>query len=51
MLGGSAVYLENDLQRRFRDANVITHHAMVAPAIYELTGRVLLGLPTRVDQL
>ncbi len=33
MLGGSAVYLENDLQRRFRDANVITHHAMVSPAI------------------
>ena len=51
MMGGSAVYLENDLQRRFRDANVITHHAMVAPSIYELTGRVLLGLPTRADQL
>jgi alkylation response protein AidB-like acyl-CoA dehydrogenase len=51
MMGGSAVYLENDLQRRFRDANVITHHAMVAPSIYELTGRVLLGLPTRVEQL
>ena len=51
MMGGSAVYLENDLQRRFRDANVITHHAMVSPAMYELTGRVLLGLPTRADQL
>lgn len=51
MMGGSAVYLDNDLQRRFRDANVITHHAMVAPAMYELTGRILLGLPTRTDQL
>lgn len=47
MLGGSAVYLDNDLQRRFRDAHVITHHAMVAPSIFELTGRVLLGQPTR----
>jgi len=51
LLGGSAIYLENDIQRRFRDANVITHHAMVAPSIYELTGRVLLGLPTRVEML
>jgi len=47
MMGGAAVYLDNDLQRRFRDAHVITHHAMVAPSIYELTGRVLLGQPTR----
>lgn len=51
MMGGAAVYLENDLQRRFRDAHVITHHAMVAPSVYELAGRVLLGLPTRADQL
>lgn len=47
MLGGGAVYLTNDLQRRFRDAHVITHHAMVAPSIFELTGRVLLQQPTR----
>ncbi|HRD47301.1 MAG TPA: acyl-CoA dehydrogenase family protein [Caulobacter sp.] len=47
MLGGGAVYLSNDLQRRFRDAHVITHHAMVAPSIFELTGRVLLQQPTR----
>ena len=51
MLGGSAVYLDNDLQRRFRDANVITHHVMVAAPIFELTGRVLLGQPTRADLL
>lgn len=47
MMGGGAVYLSNDLQRRFRDAHVITHHAMVAPSIFELTGRVLLQQPTR----
>lgn len=51
MLGGSAVYLDNDLQRRFRDAHVITHHVMVAAPIFELTGRVLLGQPTRADLL
>lgn len=45
--GGAAVFLDNELQRRFRDGHVITHHAMVAPAIFELAGRVLLGLPTR----
>ncbi|ATQ41877.1 acyl-CoA dehydrogenase family protein [Caulobacter mirabilis] len=47
MMGGGAVFLENPLQRRFRDAHVITHHAMVAPSIFELTGRILLGQPTR----
>lgn len=44
--GGAAVFLDDELQRRFRDAHVITHHVMVAPAIFELTGRVLFGLPT-----
>lgn len=51
MMGGSAVYLENDLQRRFRDANVITHHVMVAPPMFEMAGRLLLGLPTRTELL
>ncbi|MDO9338576.1 MAG: acyl-CoA dehydrogenase family protein [Caulobacter sp.] len=49
--GGSAVFLESPLQRRFRDAHVITHHIMVAPSVFELAGRVLLGLPTRDDML
>jgi alkylation response protein AidB-like acyl-CoA dehydrogenase len=44
--GGSAVFLSNPLQRRFRDAHVGTQHAMVAPATWELAGRVLMGLPT-----
>lgn len=46
LAGGSAVYASHPLQRRFRDAHVATQHMMVAPATYELTGRVLLGLPT-----
>jgi len=51
MGGGSAVYLECALQRRFRDAHAITQHMMVAPATYELAGRVLLGLPTEASTL
>lgn len=44
MAGGSAVFLDNSLQRRLRDAQTMTAHVMIAPATYELTGRVLLGL-------
>ena len=49
--GGAAVFLDSPLQRRFRDAHVITHHIMVGPSIFELAGRVLLGLPTRDELL
>lgn len=44
--GGSSVYLSSPLQRRFRDAHVATAHIMTAPATFELTGRVLMGLET-----
>lgn len=44
--GGAALFLENDLQRRFRDAHAMTQHVATAPATYELAGRVILGLPT-----
>ncbi len=46
LAGGAAVYLDNPLQRRFRDAHVAIQHMMVAPATLEVTGRALLGLPT-----
>jgi alkylation response protein AidB-like acyl-CoA dehydrogenase len=49
--GGSAVYERSALPRRFRDANVATHHMLVGPATWELTGRILLGLGTDVTQL
>lgn len=43
--GGTSVYRDSPLQRRFRDVHVITQHMMVAAPTYELAGRVLLGLP------
>ncbi len=42
--GGSAIYESNELQRCFRDIHVTTQHIMVAPPVYEVVGRVVLGL-------
>jgi alkylation response protein AidB-like acyl-CoA dehydrogenase len=44
--GGAALYLNNELQRRLRDGQAMTQHVATAPATYEQTGRILLGLPT-----
>jgi len=49
--GGSAIYEDSPLQRRFRDAHTATAHFQVNPATWELAGRLLLGLPTRTEQL
>jgi indole-3-acetate monooxygenase len=49
--GGTAIYEDSPLQRRFRDAHAATAHFQVNPATWELTGRLLLGLPTRTAQL
>jgi indole-3-acetate monooxygenase len=49
--GGTAIYEDSPLQRRFRDAHAATAHFQVNPAIWELTGRLLLGLPTKTAQL
>ncbi len=49
--GGTSIYDESPLQRRFRDVHVATQHMMVGPATLELTGRMLLGLPTDTGQL
>ncbi len=51
LAGGGAVYASHPLQRRFRDAHVATQHMMVASPTWELTGRVLLGLPTNAMAL
>ncbi|HTZ86022.1 MAG TPA: acyl-CoA dehydrogenase family protein [Solirubrobacteraceae bacterium] len=49
--GGTSIYDSSPLQRRFRDVHVATQHVMVAPATWELTGRLLLGLSTDTTQL
>ncbi|HEX5225085.1 MAG TPA: acyl-CoA dehydrogenase family protein [Solirubrobacteraceae bacterium] len=49
--GGSSIYEQSPLQRRFRDAHVATQHMMVAPSTWELTGRLLLGVETDATQL
>ncbi len=42
--GSSAIWDSSPLQRAFRDIHVLTQHAVVAPPIYELAGRVLFDL-------
>ena len=49
--GGTSIYDDSPLQRRFRDAHAATAHFQVNPATWELAGRLLLGLPTRTAQL
>lgn len=49
--GGTSVYASSPLQRCFRDIHVVTQHMMVAPATYELTGRLFLGVDTDTSML
>jgi alkylation response protein AidB-like acyl-CoA dehydrogenase len=49
--GGAAVYKTSPIQRCFRDSFVATQHAMVAPRLFELVGRMRLGLETDTRQL
>jgi alkylation response protein AidB-like acyl-CoA dehydrogenase len=46
LAGGSAIYDDSPLQRRFRDAHTATAHFQVNEASRELPGRILLGQPT-----
>jgi len=43
--GGTAIYDDSPLQRRFRDAHTATAHFQVNAASFELPGRILLGVP------
>ena len=49
--GGTAIYETSPLQRRLRDALTATAHFQVNPASFEISGRLLLDLPTNIAQL
>jgi alkylation response protein AidB-like acyl-CoA dehydrogenase len=49
--GGTSIYETSPLQRRFRDVHAATQHMLIGPSTWELTGRLMLGLPTDVAQL
>jgi alkylation response protein AidB-like acyl-CoA dehydrogenase len=51
LAGGSAIYDESPLQRRFRDAHTATAHFQVNEASRELPGRILLGQPADPSML
>ena len=51
LAGGSAVFASSPLQRCLRDVHVATQHMMVGEATWELSGRLLLGLPTATEML
>jgi alkylation response protein AidB-like acyl-CoA dehydrogenase len=43
--GGTSIYASSRLERCFRDAHMVTHHMMAAPANIEMVGQYLLGGP------
>jgi indole-3-acetate monooxygenase len=49
--GGTSIYETSPLQRRFRDIHAATQHMLVGPSTWELTGRLMLDLPTDIAQL
>jgi alkylation response protein AidB-like acyl-CoA dehydrogenase len=51
LAGGSAIYDDSPLQRRFRDAHTATAHFQVNESSRELPGRILLGLPADPSML
>jgi alkylation response protein AidB-like acyl-CoA dehydrogenase len=42
--GTNAIWESSPLQRYFRDIHVLPQHAIVAHPLYEMIGRVMLGL-------
>jgi alkylation response protein AidB-like acyl-CoA dehydrogenase len=44
LAGGTSVYSSSALQRHARDVEVITHHMIASPHVWEDAGRALFGL-------
>ncbi len=42
--GGTAVFASRPLQQCLRDVHTVTQHVFVAPPIYEMLGKILLGV-------
>jgi len=51
LAGGTAVFAASPLQRALRNVQVATQHMMVGDATFELTGRLLLNVPTPTQML
>jgi indole-3-acetate monooxygenase len=51
LAGGSAIYDDSPLQRRFRDAHTATAHFQVNEASRQVPGRILLGQPADPSML
>jgi indole-3-acetate monooxygenase len=51
LAGGTAVYECCPITRCMRDIHVVSQHMMVASSTFELTGRLLLDVPTPLHQL
>ena len=51
LAGGTAIYDESALQRRFRDAHTATAHFQVNAASRELPGRILLDQPADASMM
>lgn len=49
--GSAGIYRGSVIERCQRDIHTATQHMIIAPATYELSGRLLLGLDTDTSQL
>lgn len=44
LMSGEALSAEHPFERRIRDAHTLRHHAALYDRVYELTGRIMLGI-------